>query len=189
MIVGLPKRSFAVAAAATGVAYVGAGGLYSLNVTAVAAAATFRLYDQAAGPVATNPIAVVRLAANGVRQVPFPKPVRFSLGLLVAAADGDVSGSVVIGSSGAATPRFFSGDGTLLSAGTSVDALLLAETAGAAAEATVFDNTAAAGNPFVRVPLAANETAFYAWPNGVAFGTGITVDEVSGAVEGVLYTS
>lgn len=189
---GLPKKTFAVAAAATGVAVVGAGGIVSLNVTevtAVAAAATFRLYDQAAGPVATDPIAVVRLAANGFRQIKFPRPVKFSNGLLIAAADGDVSGSIVIGGSGASRARFFSGDGTLLSGVASVDALLLAETAGAVAEAQVYDNTAAAGTAAVRVPLAANETAFLDWAQGLAFGTGITVDEVAGAVEGVIYTS
>lgn len=189
---GLPKRTFTVAAAATAVAYVGSGGLVSFNiaeVTAVAAPATFRLYDQAAGPVATDPIAVVRLLTNGWQQIKFPKPVRFSLGLLVAAADGDVAGSVVLGSTGASRARFFSGDGTLLTGVASVDALLLAETAGAVAEAQVYDNTAAAGTAAVRVPLAANGTAFLDWPQGVAFTTGITVDEVAGAVEGVIYTS
>lgn len=188
----LARRAFAVAAAATGAAYTGAGGLYEMHVsevTAVAAAGTFRLYDQAAGPVATNPIAVIRLAADRPHQFEFPKGIKFSLGLLVEATGADLQGGFAIGGSGAVKPRFFSADAAPLYSGAiNIDSLLVAETAGAAAEVAMHDALAIAGTPYVRLPLVANENIYYRWPQGVAFNTGITIDEMSGAVEGVVYT-
>lgn len=188
----LAKRSITVAAAATGVAYIGAGGVYSLNVgevTAVAAAATIRVYDQAAGPVATNPIALARLAANGHRQLLFPKGIKFRAGLLVEAVGGDIDLSAAFGGSGALVPHFFNADALALVTGAvTVDSILLAETAAAAAEAAIYDALTITGVPFAAVPLAANENVHYQFPQGVAFGTGITADEVSGAVEGIIYT-
>lgn len=190
---GFPKRAFSVAAAATGVAYVGSGGLHEIHVaevTAVPAATTMRLYDQAAGPVATSPIAVIQLAVNDKHQFAFPKGIRFRNGLLVEAVGGDVNGAVSFGGSGALVPRFFSADtAALVSGAVQIDSMLLAETAGAVAEAAFFDALTAVGTPFATVPLAANETIRLNWAQGVLFTTGITVDEVAGAVEGVIYTS
>ena len=188
----LPKRSFAVAAAATGVAFVGSGAVKELHVaevTAVASVATMRLFDQAAGPIASTPIAVVRLIANDKKQVQWPKGLKFRNGLLIEAVTGDINGSVSIGSSGALTPRFFSADtAALVNGAVQVDSVLIAETAGAVAEAAIYDALTVTGTAFATVPLAANETAMLSFPEGAAFGTGISVDEVAGAVEGVIYT-
>lgn len=189
---GLPKRSFSVAAAATGVAFAGSGGLFELHVaevTGTPAATTMRLYDLAAGPVSGSPIAVVRLGTNGKYQAAWPKGIRFVNGLLVEAVGGDVNGSILFGTTGVLRPRFFNADTAALVTGpTQVDSLLIAEGAGAVAEATIFDALTATGTAFATVPLAANETAFLSWPQGVNFGTGISVDEVAGAVEGTIYT-
>lgn len=187
----LPKRFLSVAAAATGQAYVGAGGLYELHfgeTTAVAAATIIRLYDQAAGPVATSPIAVLNLPADGQRQLEFSKGLRFRLGVLVSATGGDINGGISFSGSGALTPRFFDADvDALVSGAVNVDSFLMSEVAGALAQVNVYDTLVQSGAPFASVPLAANETVYYRWPQGVAFTTGITVDEAA-SVEGVIYT-
>lgn len=187
----LPKRSISVANAATGVAYVGAGGLYELHfgeVTAVAAATVVRVYDQAAGPVATDPIAVVSIPADRQHQLEFPKGIKFRNGLVVTSTGGDVNGAISFSGSGALTPRFYGNDvNALVSGAVNLDSMLVVEIGNIAAQVLLYDALAPAGAPFASMPLVAHETLYYRWPQGVSFGTGITIDE-TGSTEGVIYT-
>lgn len=185
----LAKTAFSVAAAANSTLRTGAGALYGLTlreVTAVAAAGTVTLFDNtaASGPV----LAVIRLAADGNFTVNWKHGVRYSTGLTLAAVGADVNGSATVGSTGTLNARPFAGADLLLQTGSvSLDSVLAAETAGAAAEWQLFDNTSAAGTPFAGFNHAANSTVKIDWPDGVRATTGLFFDQLSGATSGVAY--
>lgn len=189
------KREFAVAAGANATAFTGGGGLYGIQLreaTGVAAAGTVTLYDNTAA--AGTILAVIRLAADGEFQASWKKGVKFGTGLTIATAGADIQGSLFIGSSGGLRALPFAGADLLLrtvaTAGpTNIDSVVAAETAGAAAEWRLLDNTAVAGNSFAGWTHAANETVKLEFANsgGVKITTGLQYDQVGGAVSGAVY--
>lgn len=189
------KRPFAVAAAGNATLLTGTGGLFGITIresTAVAAAATVTVYDNTApsGPV----LSVIRLAANGNFNHSWKRGVKFGTGLTIAATGGDISGSLIVGSSGGLRAIPFAGVDALLrniatQGNANVDCIVAAETAGAVAEWTVYDALTITGNAFAGYSHAANETAKVAFEGGVSLSTGLQYDQVAGAVSGAVYIS
>lgn len=187
------KRPFAVAAAGNATLFTGSGGLYGIVIresTAVAAAATVTVFDNtaASGPV----LAVVRLAADGNHEASWTKGVKFGTGLTIAAAGGDISGSLIVGSSGGLRALPFAGVDALLrtvatQGNANVDSVLAAETAGAVAEWTLYDALSITGNAFAGWSHAANQTVKVNFEGGVSLSTGLQYDQVAGAVSGAVY--
>lgn len=181
------KRTAAVAAGADANLFTGSGGLYGIrlrDVTAVAAPGTVTIYDNtsAAGDI----LAVIRLAADG-RTPPifWKRGVRFDTGIHLAAVGADVSGHVLIGAPGALQAVPFAADLQLSATPRQLDSILVAETAGAAAEWRIYDALAAAGNAFDGNTHAADTTVFL--DEQVKLGTGLFFDVQSGAVAGAAY--
>lgn len=185
----LAKRTFSIAAGA-GVAIANPAGLFGLQVrevTAVAAPGTLQVYDNAAAAAGTI-IATVRLGADGEFQINWKSGVRIQNGLFVQATGADIAGSLAVGSGAALRPLPFAGADLLLYTGAiDVECIVAAETAGAAAEYRIFDNTAIAGNAFAGGISAANETQKWEWPQGLHMDTGLFYDQVAGAVSGNVY--
>lgn len=185
----LSKRTFSIAAGA-GVAIANPAGLFGIQVrevTGVAAPGTLQVYDNAAAAAGTI-ICTIRLAADGELQFNWDAGVRIQNGLFVQATGADIAGCLAVGSGAALRPLPFAGADLLLYTGAvDVESVMAAETAGAAAEWRVFDNTAIAGNAFVGGVCAANETQRFQWPRDLHMDTGLFFDQVSGAVSGNVY--
>jgi hypothetical protein len=187
----LNHSSALVAAAGNAVLRTGAGGLYSIQVTettAVAAPVTVQFFANTAASGAL--VATVRLPANGSFQASWDMGVRFATGLTVLATGGDIAVSVTLGGTGSLRSIPFAGVDLLLNTGSiSVDSILAAETAGAAAEFQVFDAlTAVAGTQFARRNLAANETTKVDFStNGLRAATGLFYDQLAGASSGAVF--
>jgi hypothetical protein len=190
----LGKRPFAVAAAGNATLFTGGGGLYGITLreaTAVAAAGTLTVFDNTAA--SGTAIAVVRVAADGEANFTWDKGIKFGVGLTVAAVGADFAGSLIVGGPGGLRALPFAGVDALLrtiaTAGpASVDSVLAAETAGAAAEWRVFDATSITGNAVLGYSHVANETAHIKLPEaGATFANGIQYDQVSGATSGAVY--
>lgn len=189
------KRPFAVAAAGNATLFTGSGGLFGVTVretTAGPAATTVTIFDNTAASGAV--LAVIRLGADGEFNASWPKGVRYGTGLTVAAVGGDINGSLIIGSSGGLRAVPFAGVDALLrtiaTAGSAnVESILAAETAGAAAEWRVFDNTSIAGTAFAGYTHTANETVVVPFEGGVGMSVGIQYDQVTGATSGAVYIS
>jgi hypothetical protein len=183
--------SAAVSAAGNSVLRTGAGGLYGIQVsevTAVAAPVTVQFFANTAASGAL--VATIRLAADASYEVNFDMGVRFNTGLTVLATGGDIVVSVLLGSSGSLRSVPFAGADLLLNTGAiSVDSILAAETAGAAAEWQVFDAvTAVAGSQVARRNMAANTTTKVEFgTNGLRAATGLFYDQVTGAVSGNVF--
>jgi hypothetical protein len=180
-----------IAAAGNATLRTGAGGLFNIEVsetTAVAAPVTVEFFANTAASGAL--IATVRLAANGSFQANWDMGIRFATGLTVLATGGDIVISVTLGSTGSLKALPFAGADLLLNTGAiSVDSILAAETAGAAAEWQVFDAvTAAAPNQIACRNMAANETALVSYgTNGLRAATGVFFDQLTGATSGNVY--
>jgi hypothetical protein len=185
----LAKRPFDIAAGAGATVYTGAGGLYGLTIredTAVAAPTSVIVYDNTAA--AGSIIARVRLAADGETNINWSRGVKFGTGLHITATGGDISGMVIIGSSGGLRALPFAGaDLLILTGAASLDSVLVADLGGAVADWQMFDNTVAAGTPFVGGATAANETAYLTWPSGVTISNGLFFDQLAGATGGAAY--
>lgn len=188
------KREFAVAAGANSTIFTGGGGVYGIQLreaTGVAAAGTVTIYDNTAA--SGTILAVLRLAADGEFQTTFPKGIKFATGLTVAAAGADVQGSLLVGGPGGLRAIPFAGVDALLrtvaTAGpTNVDSIIASETAGAAAEWRMIDNTSVTGNGFAGWTHTANETIKLVFGNGgVKIGTGLQYDQIGGATSGAVY--
>lgn len=189
---GYAKRSFAIAAAANATVFTGAGGLFGILLkenTAVAAAGTLTVYDNTAA--SGSILATVRLGADGELGQPllWAKGVKFGLGLTVAAAGADLTGTLLIGSAGGLRALPFAGaDLLLLTGARNLDSILAAETAGAAAEWRMYDALSATGTPFAGASPAADETMKIDFgAAGVAIGTGLFYDQQGGASSGAAY--
>lgn len=187
----LRKATFNVAAAANANILNAAGSFFSIDIkeiTAVAAPGTITFYDNvaAAGPI----VGVIRITADGELHYEWNRGVRLNTGLHIATVGADVVGSVTIGgANGILRALPFAGADLQLSAVPRViDSILVAETAGAAAEWRAFDAAAATGNPFVGGSLAANETAKVGWPQGgIQLDTALFYDQQGGASSGAAY--
>lgn len=187
----LRKATFSVAAAGNANVLPGAGSFFSIDikeVTAVAAAGTVTFYDNtaAAGPI----VAVIRVGIDGELHFEWQKGVRLNTGLHIAAVGADFVGNVTIGgSNGVLRALPFAGVDLQLSAVPRVvDSVLVAETAGAAAEWRMYDALTATGVPFVGASPAANETIKWGWPSGgIQLDTGLFYDQQGGASSGAAY--
>lgn len=187
------KRPFAVAAAGNATLFTGSGGLYGIVIresTAVAAATTVTVFDNTAA--SGTALAVVRLGTNGNFAASWPKGIKFGTGLNIAAVGGDISGSLIIGSSGGLRALPFAGVDALLrtvatQGNANVDSILAAETAGAVAEWTVYDALSITGNAFAGASHVANQTLKVDFEGGVSLSTGLQYDQVAGAVSGAVY--
>lgn len=185
----LKKLPFSVAAGANATLFTGAGGLFGIvakEITAVAAAGLLQVYDNTAA--AGTVLAPIRLPADGEDIFDFEKGIKFVNGLTVAATGADFNGMLLIGSQGALQAKPFSGaDLGLFTGATILDSVLAAETAGAAAEWRLYDNTAIAGTPMFGHTHVANETRHWRFRKGVGIDTGLFYDQQSGAVSGAAY--
>lgn len=188
------KREFAVAAGANSTVFTGGGGVYGVQLreaTGVAAAGTVTVFDNTAA--AGSIIMVMRLAADGEFQATWRKGIKFGTGLTIATVGADIQGSLIVGGPGGLRALPFAGVDLLLrtiaTAGpANVDSVLAAETAGAAAEWRVLDNTAVAGNSFAGWTHTANETVKVDFGGGgVKLATGLQYDQVGGATSGAVY--
>ena len=188
----LRKTTFNIAAAANATLITGAGSFFSIDVKEITAGpvpGTITFYDNVAAAGAV--VGVIRVAADGSAHYEWERGVKLTTGLTVAAAGADVVGSVTIGGVGLAalTALPFAGADLQLSAGPRrLDSVLIAETAGAAAEWRMFDNPALAGVPFVGSTLAANQTQKIGWPvGGISLDLGLFYDQQGGASSGAAY--
>lgn len=185
----LKKLPFSVAAGANATLLTGAGGLHMIfakEVTGVAAAGLLQVFDNTAA--AGTVLAPVRLPADGEDQFEWEKGVKFVNGLTVAATGADFQGMLVIGSQGALQTKPFSGADLLLFTGATIlDSVLAAETAGAAAEWRIYDNTAIGGTPMFGHTHVANETRHWKIRKGIGIDTGLFYDQQSGAASGAAY--
>lgn len=187
----LRKSTFNVAAAANANIIPAAGSFFSIDIkeiTAVAAAGTVTFYDNtaAAGPI----VAVIRIGIDGELHYEWHKGVRLNTGLHIASVGADVVGSVTVGgSNGVLRALPFAGADLQLSAVPRVlDSVLVAETAGAAAEWRMYDALTATGVPFLGASPAANETVKWGWPSGgMQLDTGLFYDQQGGASSGAAY--
>lgn len=184
------KTTFNVAAAGNANILPAAGSFFSIDIkeiTAVAAAGTVTFYDNTAAAGAV--VAVIRVTADGELHYEWTKGVRLFNGLHIATVGADVVGSVMIGGqAGALRALPFAGaDLQLSNVPRVVDSILVAETAGAAAEWRMFDALAISGNPFVGASLAANETSKVGWSQGMQLDTGLFYDQQGGASSGAIY--
>lgn len=187
----LNHSSAVVAAAGNAVLRSGAGGLFGIQVaevTAVAAPVIVQFFANTAASGAL--IATISLPADGYAEVNFDFGVRFTTGLTVLATGGDVVVSAQLGSTGSLRSIPFAGVDLLLNTGSiSVDSILAAETAGAAAEFQVFDAlSAVAGSQVARRNMAANTTQKVEFgTNGLRAATGLFFDQVTGATSGNVF--
>jgi hypothetical protein len=185
----LSKRSFSVAAGANATIYTGPGAIFGVlikEVTGVAAAGLLQVFDNVAA--SGTILAPFRLAADGEDQFEWRKGVKFGTGLTVAATGADINGTIVIGSEGALRALPFAGADLLLKTGQgSLDSILAAETAGAAAEWRLYDALSITGTPLFGITHAANETRKLGFDHGFDFCTGLFYDQQSGAASGAAY--
>jgi hypothetical protein len=186
----LGKKPFSVAAAANATLFTGPGALYGIivkEVTGTPAAGLLTVYDNTAASGAV--LAPVRLGADGEDQFEWEKGVKFSTGLTVAATGADFNGMLLVGSAGGLRALPFAGADLLLVTGSRVlDSVLAAETAGAAAEWRLYDNTSITGTPMFGHTHTANETRHWKPSRkGVQIDTGLFYDQQSGAVSGAAY--
>lgn len=183
--------SAAVAAAGNSVLRTGAGGLYGIQVsevTAVAAPVTVQFFANTAASGAL--VATVQLPADGSFEINWDMGVRFLTGLTVLATGGDIVVSAMLGGSGSLRSIPFVAADLLLNTGAiSVDSILVAETAGAAAEWQIMDAvTAVAGTQIARRNMAANATTKVGFgTNGLRAATGLFFDNVAGATAGNVF--
>jgi len=185
----LAKLPFSVAAGANATLFTGAGGVYGImvkEVTAVAAAGLLQVFDNTAASGVV--LAPLRLPADGEDYFEWDKGVKFGTGLTVAATGADIQGMILYGSSGGLRAKPFAGaDLGLFTGACFLDSVLAAETAGAAAEWRLYDNTAISGTPMMGITHAANETRHLKFRKGVNIGTGLFYDQQSGAASGAAY--
>lgn len=183
------KRPLDIAAGAGATVYTGGGGLFGITLredTAIGAPASVAVYDNTAA--AGTVIARIRLGIDGESNVTWAKGVKFGTGLHITATGGDISGMVIVGSSGGLRALPFAGASLLLQTGaSSLDSVLIADLAGAVADWSLYDNTVAAGVPFMGGAPVANETSHIAWPGGVTVSNGLFFDQTAGATGGAAY--
>lgn len=185
----LGKKPFSVAAAANATLFTGPGALYGIvvkEVTGVAAAGLLQVFDNTAA--SGTVLAPVRLPADGEDFFEWEKGIKFSTGLTVAATGADFNGMLLVGSGGGLRALPFAGaDLGLVTGSRILDSVLAAETAGAAAEWRIYDNTAISGTPLFGASHVANETRKWSFRKGVQIDTGLFFDQQSGAVSGAAY--
>jgi hypothetical protein len=187
----LRKATFNVAAAGNANILPAAGSFFSIDIkeiTGVAAPGTITFYDNTAASGAI--VGVIRIGIDGEHHFEWAKGVRLFNGLHIAAAGADVVGSVTVGG-GAGMLRalpFAGADIQLSNVPRVVDSMLVAETAGAAAEWRAYDALTATGVPFVGASPVANETIKIGWPmGGIQLDTGLFYDQQGGAAHGAVY--
>jgi hypothetical protein len=185
----LKKLPFSVAAGANATLFTGGGGLYGIiahEITGVAAAGLLQVFDNTAA--AGTVLAPVRLGADGEDLFEWDRGVKFGTGLTVAATGADFNGSLLVGNAGGLSALPFAGADLLLRTGACfLDSVLAAETAGAAAEWRMFDNTAIAGTAMFGHTHAANESRLWRFRKGLNIDTGLFYDQQSGAASGAAY--
>lgn len=187
----LRKATFNVAAAGNANILPGPGSFFSIDIkeiTGVAAAGTITFYDNTAA--SGSIVGVIRIGIDGELHFEWAKGVRLLNGLHIATVGADVVGSVTIGGNlGLLRALPFAGvDIQLSNVPRVVDSILIAETAGAAAEWRAYDALTATGVPFVGGSPAANETIKVGWPQGgLQLDTGLFYDQQTGAASGAVY--